>query len=166
VTIVKVRCRRKCDEELTAVGVWAPVRHRQDARLAMPQLRMELVCESVPGSANALSERIAALDHEALDDSMKNNPVVVRLAYFPVRPGIGPFPGAFGKLHEVLDGFWSFLIEQANREFSFGRIECGERRQIVISTVHFVEWPSNARPDRSKRRISPRLREGAPAAAR
>ena len=46
---------RQRDEELAAVGVGSAVGHRQDARLGVPQRRMELVREVVAGPARALA---------------------------------------------------------------------------------------------------------------
>src|SRR5688572_11264366 len=102
---VEVRRRSERDEELTAVGLRAGVRHRQDPGAVVPQLRMKLIVELVARAAAALTERVAALDHETLDHAMKNDAVVVRragvfLAGLRMRPGLRPLRQA----HEVGDG--------------------------------------------------------------
>src|SRR5258705_12594116 len=64
--------RRQRDEELAAIGVRTAVGHREDARLVLAQIRMKLVRKGIAGSANPLAERIAALDHESVDDAMED----------------------------------------------------------------------------------------------
>ena len=78
VAVVEVRRRAERDEELAAVGVGPAVGHRQDAGLVVPEPRVELVGELVAGAADALSQRIAALDHEAVDHAVEDDAVVVR----------------------------------------------------------------------------------------
>ena len=65
--------------------------------------RMELVRERVAGSADALAERVAALDHEAVDDAVKDDAVVVRLRHLLVGARVGPLLRALGEADEVLD---------------------------------------------------------------
>src|SRR5207244_9007620 len=129
VTIVEVRRRRERDEELPAVGVRAAIGHRHDAGLVVPQLRMELVREVIAGPADALAERIAALDHESVDHPMKDRPVVVRLLYFLIRPWIAPLLRPFSQPDEILDRSRRLLIEQAHREISLSgsKLRVGSR---------------------------------------
>src|SRR5262245_21952233 len=93
-TIVEVRRRSERDEELAAIGIRPTVRHRQDARFVVPQLRMKLVCEVIAGAADTLAERIAALNHEPVDNAMKNGAVVVGLAHFLIGARVTPLSGA------------------------------------------------------------------------
>src|SRR5204862_5048707 len=90
VLAVEPRRRGQRDEELSAVGVRAAVRHREDAGFGVPQLRRELVGERVARAARALAERVAALDHEAGDHAMKDRAVEVRLLDLAARARIGP----------------------------------------------------------------------------
>src|SRR5206468_13039780 len=111
-------CRPERNEELAAVGVRSPVGHREDARLVVPQLRVELVGKGVARPSDALSQGIAALNHEPVDDAMENDSIVVRLTDLLVRPRVGPVLRALGQADEVLYGFWRFLVEQARRELT------------------------------------------------
>src|SRR5437868_472835 len=70
VAVVEVRCRPERNEELTAIGVGTAIGHRQNAGLAVTQRWMKLVSEIVPGSTRTSAERIAALDHESVDDAV------------------------------------------------------------------------------------------------
>src|SRR5262245_66179609 len=108
--IVEVRRRSERDEELPAIGVRATVRHREDACLVVPQLRVKLVGEVIAGAADTLTERIAALNHELVDDAMKNGAVVVGFAHFLVAARIAPFPGAFSQSDKILDRSWRLLV--------------------------------------------------------
>src|SRR5204863_8971073 len=114
--VVEPRGFGQRDEELTAVGVRSTVRHRQDARFAVPKLRVELVLEVVAGAAGPLSQRVAALNHEAVDDAMKDRSVVIRGLHLLARAWIGPFLRAFGQADEIRDGFWRLVFEQLDRE--------------------------------------------------
>ena len=67
------------DEELRAVGARAGVGHGQQVRPVEGQLGVELVAELVAGAAEALTERVAALDHEAADDPVEDRAVVERV---------------------------------------------------------------------------------------
>src|SRR5579883_1084050 len=74
--IVEVRRRDEGDEELAAVGVRSCVRHRKNSRLRMPELWIEFIFELISGTASASAERIAALNHETINDAVKNRPVI------------------------------------------------------------------------------------------
>src|SRR5688572_7705544 len=122
--IVEVRCRPEGDEELSAVRIRAAVSHRQDPRLVVPELRRKLVSETVSGAADALAQRVAALDHEAVDDTVKNHAVIVGLiSDLLVVAGIGPGLGPLRKTHKIFNGLWRLLIEQPGRECPFGGVE-------------------------------------------
>src|SRR3954470_9284373 len=81
------------DEELRAVGVRAGVGHRQ--RAADDLVLVELVLELIPRAAGPRAGRVAALDHEVLDDAMEDDAVVEAVA---------------GELAEVLDGLGRVLV--------------------------------------------------------
>ena len=72
--------RGVCDEKLAAVRMLTGVGHREDARPVVLEVGMKLVRQPVAGVAGAVAQGAAALDHEVLDHTMKNQPVVVRLA--------------------------------------------------------------------------------------
>src|SRR5919109_545354 len=74
--VIEVRCGSERDEELAAVGVGAGIGHRQDAGFAVSQCGVEFVGELVAGATVSLPERIAALDHEAVDHAMEHDAVV------------------------------------------------------------------------------------------
>src|SRR4051812_7225441 len=63
-------------EELAAVRVRPGVRHRHRADLVLTRLG-QLVVEAVAGTAPPGARRIAALAHEAVDDAVEDDPVVV-----------------------------------------------------------------------------------------
>src|SRR5262249_58397839 len=90
VLVVEPRRPVERDEELAAVGIRPAVRHRQDPRLAVPQLRAELVREVVARPARTLAEWIAALNHETVDDAVKDGAVVIRLRHGAAAARIGP----------------------------------------------------------------------------
>src|SRR4051812_1837990 len=91
VLAIEMRRRAERDEELAAVGIRAGVRHGQNPRAIVPKAGMELVFELVAGPAVALTERVTALDHEALDDAMKDDAVEVRLLLLLARLRVLPF---------------------------------------------------------------------------
>ena len=77
---------------------------------------MELVVELVARTAGAVAERIAALDHEAVDDAVERQPVVERL---------GPFWPVFGSFHAFVPSarptklatvFGRLVVEQLDDE--------------------------------------------------
>src|SRR6185436_652953 len=111
------------DEELAAVGVGAGVGHRQDARLVVARFRMELVGEVEAGAAGALPERVAPLDHETVDDPMKDDAVVER--GFPALAAlrVAPFLAALDQSDEVGDGIGRLLVEEADLEVSLRGLE-------------------------------------------
>src|SRR5215213_6419608 len=123
VPVVEVRRRRERDEELAAVRVWTRIRHREDARLGVAQRRVEFVGELVAGPAGALPERVAALDHEALNHAVEDDAVVERRLLLLARRRMRPLFRALREADEVLDRAWGLFLEQPNGEASFGGIE-------------------------------------------
>src|SRR5436190_19175959 len=128
--IVEVRRRRERDEKLSPVRVRPPIGHRQHASLVVPELRMKLVREVIPRAADALAQRIAALNHEAVDDAVKDGAVVVRFPHLLVRPGVAPLLGSFRQPDEVFHCPRGLLVEQSYGETAFTgrklRVRCGQ----------------------------------------
>src|SRR4051812_6034864 len=103
VPIVEMRRGHFSDEELRAIGGGAGVRHRQAAGLVEPKIT-ELVFELVARVAGAVTQGIAALDHESWNHPVKDSPVVQRLtAHLGVRGWISPFLLSGGESDEVVD---------------------------------------------------------------
>src|SRR3954447_7817938 len=90
VLAVEVRGRADGDEELGAVGARASVGHRQQVGAVEGELGVELVAELVAGAAEALTEGVAALDHEAADDPVEDRAVVQRVGRLLARLRVGP----------------------------------------------------------------------------
>src|SRR5216683_3042585 len=67
------------DEELAAIGVRPGVGHRERSELVAPWLG-QLVFETVPGATPAGALRITALQHEAGNDSVEDDVVVIVVA--------------------------------------------------------------------------------------
>src|SRR5699024_1682550 len=90
VAVVQVRGGRHRDEELGAVGARARVGHSQQEWAVELQLRVELVLELVARAAAAGAGRVAALDHEAVDDAVEDRTIVERalVAALGVRLGV------------------------------------------------------------------------------
>ena len=77
VLVVKPPGRNMRDEKLAAIGSRPRVGHRKDARLAMGESRVKLILEFVPRPTTTRPRGVATLNHEILDDPMKNNTIVV-----------------------------------------------------------------------------------------
>ena len=128
------RCgvRPERDEELAAVRVRPRVGHREDAGLVVAQLRVELVGELVAGAAGALPERIAALDHEAVDHAVEDRGRR-RTAALPSCPSPGrstPWCPRRGRRSSRR----SSATCSSNRrigEVAFGRVEIARKRLAV-----------------------------------
>ena len=80
VMVVQVRCGDVGDEELAAIRVRAGIGHRQDAGAAVAQGGMEFIGKLIAGAAHAGAGRVAALDHERLDDAVEGGVVVEAIA--------------------------------------------------------------------------------------
>lgn len=68
------------DEKLRAIGAWASIGHGEYARRAVAQLGVEFIGKLVTGTATAAFGGIAALQHEALDDAMEGDVVIISAA--------------------------------------------------------------------------------------
>ena len=89
----------------------------------MLERRVELVAEFVARAAVALAERIAALDHEAVDHAVEDDPVIERRGLLLPRLRIGPFLRAFGQADEIGDGIRRLGLKELYRETAFGGVE-------------------------------------------
>jgi len=72
--------RPKRDEELRPIGTRTAVRHGHGPLILVPQARHELVLELGAvdaGAATAGTGRVTALDHEARDDAVEDDVVVL-----------------------------------------------------------------------------------------
>src|SRR5690606_38921983 len=96
---------------------------RQQALLRVAQRRMELVAELVAGTAVAFTERIAALNHEAVDHAMEDQPVVEGPGLLRAGARVRPCLAAFGKTREIGDGVRGFRVEELHGEAAERRIE-------------------------------------------
>src|SRR5690606_22174565 len=71
------------DEELRTVRstahLDAGIGHGENVWLGEVQLRVDLVVKLVAGATGALPERVAALDHEVVDDAVEDHAVVQRV---------------------------------------------------------------------------------------
>ena len=93
---VQVRSRSKADEELTAVGARTAVGHGQDTLAGVYEGAVEFVLEfgAVDGRASTAGTGwVTTLDHEAGDDSMEDDVVVLA--------GVGEGRKVFACLHVV-----------------------------------------------------------------
>ena len=127
VAVVEMRRRPERDEELAAVGVRA---RRWPSTGCPPSMwrsvGMELVGEVVARPAGALAEPIAALDHEAVDHAVEDDAVVERRLPPLAGRRVAPLLGALGEADEVGDRVGGFLVEQADVEVAFRRLEFRE----------------------------------------
>src|SRR6476619_3536220 len=78
VSSVQMGRRHFSDEELRAVGTRPGVGHGQAPGALEGHAGVELVFKLIAGPADALSQRIAALDHEAGNHPMKNGSIIER----------------------------------------------------------------------------------------
>jgi hypothetical protein len=77
VPTVQMRCGIMSDEKLGAIGARASICHRENTCFGVLQIGVKLICEFVTWAAATAASRIAALDHEICDHSVKRNAVVV-----------------------------------------------------------------------------------------
>ncbi len=79
----------------------------------------------VARAAGALAERVAALDHEAVDHAVEDEAVVVRLLHLLARLRVGPLLRALGEADEVGDGLRRVLVEELDGELALRGGEVG-----------------------------------------
>ncbi len=102
---VQVWCWTIGNEELAAVGVWTSICHRQHTYFVMLEFkRTGFVAELIAGTARACASWVAALHHEALDDTVEGGAIVESLA---------------GKEDKVVDGYRSLLRKEFDLDITF-----------------------------------------------
>jgi len=77
---IEMRCWAERDEELRTIRAWPAVGHAQGSLVLVSKRRHELVLEfgAVDAGASAAGTRwVTALDHEALDDAVEDDVVVL-----------------------------------------------------------------------------------------
>ena len=119
------------DEELRAVGAaarWAGtgIRHGEAAGDVEGEGGIDLVFEEVTWVAHACSGGVAALDHEAGDDSVEGGAVVEGLVVHLLQGlRVGPVFGAFGEADEVGYGEGGLLVVEFAGEAAHGGVDDG-----------------------------------------
>src|SRR5919106_3086327 len=132
------------DEELGAIRTRAGVGHRQEALPIEPPAALELVLELIPRAAEALAERIATLDHEVGDASVKDGAVVQRSArHLLAGLRMGPLLLARGQPDEVLHRLWGVLREELHPDRPLAGVE---GRVQVLAGAGRVHHPSHSCP--------------------
>src|SRR5579885_828567 len=121
------------DEKLAAVGIWTRVRHRQRADLVLVRVALGFILETVTRTSAAGAGRIAALNHEVLDDAMKQRAVI---KFFP------------REKNKIVHGFWRILGKQVADDFPargikrggifLGRIDGHRRRSRILFWHRFI----------------------------
>ena len=92
------------DEELAAAGIGTGIGHGQDTLAVMYQTRAEFIFDPVPRAAPAGAGGIAALDHEAVDDTVKDDSVIETF---------------FRKFNKVFSGLGSLLLKHLRYKHAF-----------------------------------------------
>src|SRR5665213_3411084 len=101
---------RHRDKELRTVGIGSCVGHSKSPSDIEIRVRRDLVVEVIARVSSSRAQRVATLDHETRNDTMKRCPVVERLSLRVfVCNGIGPFFAAGRQSHKILYGQWGFL---------------------------------------------------------
>ena len=124
VLAVEIRLGELRDEELGAVGVGAGVRHGEAAGNVEVEVGGGFVVEEVAGVAGAVSGVVAALDHEAGDDTMEGSAVIeVLVVHLLLRDRVGPILGALGEADEVGDGEGGLVGEELAGHAAHGGVK-------------------------------------------
>jgi len=92
------------DEKLAAVGVGAGIGHAQHTRAIMFEVGVKFVAEAIARAATTGTGRIAALDHEVLDDAVEGNAVVKTFT---------------GEKDKIVDGKWHLVSIKAYGHVAF-----------------------------------------------
>ena len=111
------------------------VGHGEHVRLGEVELAVDLVVELVARSADALAERVAALDHEAGDDAVEDDAVVQRVARLLAGGGVRPLDLAGREADEVLDGLRGVVAVEVDLDGAVVGVEgrdCGVNRHALI----------------------------------
>ena len=99
--------------------VWWPFSHSVGT-VVMKNWEQLVPCTSpVHGSAGAVAERAAALDHEVLDDAVEGQTVVERIVAFLAGKRVGPFFLAGGQTDKVGHRLRRLVVEQVDFDVTF-----------------------------------------------
>src|ERR1041385_7457924 len=97
-----MRRRHFSDKELRSVGIRARVGHSQASGTIKDQAGVKFVFKLIARPAGTLSQRIAALNHEAGNYPMKNSSVIQWSGHLLAALRIGPLLGACCKANKIL----------------------------------------------------------------
>ena len=128
VAVVQPRGRVDGDEELGTVRARASVSHGQQVRAVELQLRMELVGELETRAASAGAGRVAALDHEVIDDAVEDCAVIERTGLLALCVLGGVVLLALGQADEVFNGYRCVVTEEIDNNVTvvgMHRCSCG-----------------------------------------
>ena len=138
-----MRGRRHGDEELGAVGARAGIRHGQQERTVELQLRVELVLELVARAATTGAGRVAALDHELVNDAVENGAIVERAGLLALCVLGSVVLLALSQANEVLHGYRCVVTEQVDNNVTVvgvHRCSCG----LLSHACHCMEISPSA----------------------
>ena len=124
VLAVKPGRRGHGDEELRSVGPRPGVRHGEHIRVVEVQLGVDLVLELVAGASGSATQRVASLDHEAVDHAVEDRAVIERLSGLLSRSGVGPLALARRQLDEVRDCFGCVVGIQLHDDVAVIGVKC------------------------------------------
>src|SRR5215831_1945060 len=127
VSAVQMRRWHFSDKELRAVGIRARVGHGQATGAIKCEAGVEFILKAIARPANTLSQRIAALNHEAGNHPMKNGSVKQRTARLLAGFRISPFFGSGGQPDKVFYCLGRVGREELAREIAGRGVEnsCG-----------------------------------------
>ena len=104
-------------EPLVPRPPWMPgVRHREHVGLGEVELGVDLVVELVARAADALTERVAALDHEAGDDAVEDDVRVQRVIRLLAGGRMRPLDLTRREADEVLHGLRGVVPEEVDHD--------------------------------------------------
>ena len=128
VLAVEPRRRVGRHEELRAVGAFdgagdgvatqACVRHGEQVGAVKLKFGVDLVVERVAGATRSLTERVAALNHEAGDDAVKDDTVIEGSITGLAGGGVGPLAGSVGEANEVTYGLGSVVTKKVDDDIT------------------------------------------------
>jgi hypothetical protein len=101
---------------------------------------VDLVVELVAGAADALAERVAALEHELLDDAVEDDAVVQLVGRDLARRRVSPLLGSRREADEVVDGLGGVVTEEVDLDDAEvggdGRYRCMQRHRHNSCIAH------------------------------
>lgn len=128
VVVVQVRGRRHGDKELGTVGAWAGISHGQQEWAIELQLRVEFILELVSRATAAGAGRVAALNHEVIDDAVEDCTVIERAGLLALCVLGGVVLLALGQADEVFNGYRCMVTEEIDNNVTvvgMHRCSCG-----------------------------------------